>query len=128
MYILKVVHWIIAIMIWISSLFVPKRFLPFALFVQIGVMLSWLLTSRCILWDLQKMLDPTFVIKKDTSSEMFGFDRPTWLLITHTMIYLNTLNLGYRMDKLYETILFVIVYMCLNGQYLHKGDDDLSKY
>lgn len=128
MYILKVLHWIIAVMIWISAFIVPKKYLPFALFVQMGVMLSWLITNRCILWDIQKKFDPNFNISKDTSSAILGFDRPTWLMITHTMIYVNTLLLGYRMDILNQTLIFVIAYMCINGQYLHKGDDDMSKY
>jgi len=127
MFILKVIHWFIIIMLVASSL-LPKRFITYAFVFQIGVMLSWLLTGRCVLWDLQKKVDPTIDIKKDTTSEMLGIDRYTWLLITHTIIYINTLYLGYRLYKLYETKMFIIAYILLNGQYLHKGDDDLSKY
>jgi len=127
MFILKVIHWFIIIMLVASSL-LPKRFITCAFVFQIGVMLSWLLTGRCVLWDLQKKVDPTIDIKKDTTSEMLGIDRYTWLLITHTIIYINTLYLGYRLYKLYETKMFIIAYILLNGQYLHKGDDDLSKY
>jgi hypothetical protein len=128
MFILKLIHWFIAIMIWISSLLVPKRYLPFAMTLQILVMISWLVTGRCVLWDIQKNVDPTFKVGNDTSAEMLGFDRPTWLLITHTMIYMNTIMLGYRMNKLHEILLFVLLYMCINGKYLHNGDDDMSKY
>lgn len=128
MYILKVLHWFIAIMVWISAFIVPKSFLPFALFVQISVMMSWLITNRCILWDIQKKFDPNLKISSDTTSAMLGIDRPTWLMITHTMIYLNTILLGYRMNKFSKILAFVIAYICINCQYLHRGDDDLNKY
>lgn len=129
MLVLKLLHWFVALMIWISSLFVPNKYLSVALFIQLITMISWLVSNRCILWDVQKATDPTFVIKKDTTPEMLGIkDRNTWLQITHTMVYLNTMYLGFRMNKLHEIMIFLTIYILLNRQYLHRGDDDLSKY
>lgn len=122
-------HWISSLLLWASSVFVPTSLVPAALAFQIGVMVSWIVFQRCILWDLQKMADPSFRVNADATSERLGLrDRSTWLMITHTVIYMNTLALGYRAGVLEHVVLFLIVYMILNGQYLHKGDDDLSKY
>lgn len=126
--VLKILHWFIAIMIWGSSLFVSNKQLLFALSLQLFVMLSWLMAKRCILWDIQKKLDPNFSVGTDTSSHIFNMNRKQWLLFTHTMIYLNTLYLGYRTDSMKEIIIITILYLYVNGQFLHKGDDDLSKY
>lgn len=125
---LNILHWLFAIMLWMSSIIVPNKYLNFALCFQIMIFISWLLTERCILWDIQKKIDPSFKVKADTSSERFGIDRTLWLYITHSAIYLNTLYLGYRMNKLQEVIVLLVIYMCFNGQYFHKGDDDLNKY
>lgn len=125
---LNIIHWFIAIMLWMSSIIVPNKYLNFALYLQSMIFISWLLIERCILWDIQKKIDPSFKVKADTSSERFGIDRTLWLYITHTAIYLNTLYLGYKMNKLQEVIVLLVIYMCFNGQYFHKGDDDLNKY
>lgn len=125
---LNVIHWFLSIMLWMSSLIVPDHLLCSALYLQVMIFVSWLLTERCLLWDIQKKLDPTFKVNYDTTSQMLGINRKLWLYITHTAIYLNTLYLGCRMNKQKEIILLLLAYMCFNGQYFHKGDDDLNKY
>lgn len=125
---LNILHWFFAIMLWMSSIIVPNKYLTFALYLQIMIFISWLLTERCILWDIQMMMDPNFKVTSDTTSEKLGIDRTLWLYVIHTAIYLNTLYLGYRMNKLQEVIVLLLVYVCFNGQYFHKGDDDLNKY
>lgn len=128
-WLLVIAHWGSSLMLWMSSLFVPSPYIRWALYFQLAVMISWILTQRCILWDIQKWIDPTFRVDKDATSDRLGFeDRSTWLMVTHTVIYMNTLALGYRSGMLPNVVLFLIVYMILNGQYLHKGDDTLTKY
>lgn len=47
--------------------------------------------------------------------------------VVNTFTYINMLIIGYRLDRLYFTIVFLIGYIMING-YPSIADDDLSKY
>lgn len=126
--IIKLIHWIGVILVWFSALLVPKRFLPWAMAVQVGTLLSWLMFHRCILWDLEKKMNPGFKVEGDTTASKLNMDPSTVKRFTHSLIYTNLMLLGYRMGVPEITALVIVLYVIINKKFEHRGDDDLNKY
>lgn len=124
------VHWLLCISLIFSSLVLPEGPLKIAFAVNIIIFMSWLLFDRCIAWDIEKSVDPSFSISETSSRKLLNInlDQKTFTYINHTLIYINMLFGGYRLGILKETIVSLLAYIIINGKYLHRADDDLSKY
>ena len=126
--ILRAVHWIGVIAVWFSALLVPKQYLQWAAVLQVGTMLSWLMFHRCILWDLEKKMDPNFKVQSDTITSKTRFNPETVKKSTDFLIYTNLMLLGYRMEAPEVAGLFILLYVIINKKFEHRGNDDMSKY
>lgn len=126
----NIVHWILFGSIAFASFVLPKEPLKIAFAVNVLIFISWILFDRCIIWDIEKAIDPSFSVNKDTTKNLLNIDidQKTYNYITHTLIYINMLFGGYRLGILKETVVSLLAYMVINGKYLHRTDDDLSKY
>ena len=111
--ILKLIHWIGVFLVWFSALLVPKKCLPWAVALQVGTMLSWIMFHRCIMWDLEKKMDPAFNVQSDTITCKTRFNPETVKKSTDFLIY---------------TTLFILLYVIINKKFAHRGNDDMSKY
>jgi len=125
---LRVVHWIGVILVWFSAILIPQKYLPWAILIQLGTMMSWLMFHRCILWDLEIRMDPTFKVKSDTTSSKTSLNPETVKKSTDFLIYTNLMLLGYRMNVPELTSLFITLYVIINKKFEHRGNDDLDKY
>lgn len=124
----RIIHWIGVFLVWLSALLVPKRYLPVAIAIQVGTMISWLMFHRCILWDLERWMDPSFKVKGDTMASKLSLDPSLVKKSTHFLIYTNLMLLGYRMNVSEITALWILLYVIINKKFEHRGDDDLNKY
>lgn len=126
--ILKVLHWIGVLLVWCSALIVPGRYLPFAMVVQVTTLMSWLLFHRCILWDFEKWLDPSFNVQTDDTASRIQLNPEMVKKSTDFLIYTNLMLLGYRMGVPELTGLGILLYVIINKKFEHRGNDDMSKY
>lgn len=129
MTILTIIHGIIAVILSLSAyLLNSKKYLNWVYIFIITVMVSWLLFKRCLLWDLQVRYEKKFNIEKDCFCFRFK-DRKRFACrcLTSTIVYLNLLLIGYKLNRLLPTLLFLLFYIIKNG-YLSVTDDNLSKY
>lgn len=126
----NIIHWLLFISIVFSSFVLPKGPLKFAFAVNVLIFISWLLFDRCIAWDIEKAIDPSFSVAETSTRKLLNIDMDltTYNYITHTLIYINMLFGGYRLGILKETIVSLLAYIVINGKYLHRSDDELSKY
>ena len=125
---LNITHWILCVILSMSALF-PCRKIKQLSFIIISIILaSWIVFDRCILWDIQKSFDPNFKPTNDSTSNKLGIDHDTTNLIMGTVIYVNYFMLGKQIGYAKETINAILIYMLLNRQYVHRGNDKLSKY
>lgn len=125
---LRLLHWVGVFLVWFSSLILPRVYLPWAMLLQVGTMMSWLMFHRCILWDLEMRMDPTFKVKSDTISSKTSLNPETVKKSTDFLIYTNLMLLGYRMGVPEITSLFILLYVIINKKFEHRGNDDLDKY
>ena len=128
--VLHIVHWIVLIILVASSVLFGnwRNANMFSYIMVIGIFMSWLLFRRCILWDLQRKVNPEFDPRGDTTSSMVRMDPHTWNKITASLMYINFYFLGRKLKMGDSTLLMIILYLLLNGQYTCSALDNMEKY
>ena len=130
--ILNVIHNILAIVLASSFLLNSKKYLNWSYIFIISVMISWLLFKRCLLWDLQVRYEKNFDIEKDCTCSRLTKNhgegkRYLCRCLINTMVYVNLIIVGYKLNRLQYTLMFLMFYILING-YPNITDDNLSKY
>ena len=130
--ILTVIHNIISLVLAGSFLLNSEKYLNWAYISIILMMLSWLLFKRCLLWDLQVRYEKKFDIENDCTCSRLTKNhgeskRYLCRCLINTIVYLNLLVVGYKLNRLRYTLMFLIFYILING-YPNITDDNLSKY
>ena len=114
------IHQICGIIL-LFSMFIPNRNIKVFLYFAIATILaSWILFDGCVLWDLQKMVDPTFNTPTEPSGRKLGMSKKTRGYAEAILTYTNFIVLGYQIDRLPEALTIMIIYMVLNGEILTK--------
>ena len=72
MKVLEFFHWFVCIIMAYAAFIPNKTVKLYAYFSIIMIMVSWIIFDGCILWDIQKKIDPTFDIPNDTIGHMVG--------------------------------------------------------
>lgn len=131
--ILTIIHRSLGYFLVLSAyLLKSRKYLNWAYTIIIAIMVSWLLFKRCILWDLQVRYEKNFNIEKDcictTYTKNHGDDkRYLCRCLINTLVYLNLIVIGYKLNRLQYTLMFLMFYILING-YPNITDDNLSKY
>lgn len=126
---LKVIHWLICITLWFAWIVPNKMYKKVSFGFVMFVMLTWLVFDRCIMWDIQAKLDPKFMPSDDYYvASKLNMTENTYKHMTGTIIYINFMMLGKQLGIGIPTLNMILIYGLFNGQYLHRGDDDITKY
>ena len=117
---LNIIHWIVGFIL-LFPMFVPNKTVKLWSYGAIVLVLaSWIVFNGCVIWDVQKMIDPTFVISQDTIGKYIGVSNETWAYMNAILTYANLLVLGSQLGRLKEAITIFLIYLTLNGQLLTK--------
>ena len=95
MKVLEFFHWFVCIIMAYAAFIPNKTVKLYAYFFIIMIMVSWIIFEGCILWDIQKKIDPTFDIPNDTIGHMMGISNCEWGIYIETVpqnIYPRTPN------------------------------------
>ena len=126
---LRILHWLIALTLWFAWIVPNTKYKKFSLGFVTFTMITWLIFDRCIAWDIQMKFDPNFKPEDDyLIAKKLNIPPETYKLITSTIVYINYLMLGKQLGVGMHALNSVLIYGLFNRQYLHRGDDDLSKY
>lgn len=117
---LNLIHWIVGFVL-LFPMFIPNKNIKLVSYFAIAIVLaSWIIFDGCVIWDIQKMIDPSFVISGDTTGSKVGISNKKWAYINAILTYTNLIVLGYQLDRLQEALTIMIIYMMLNGELLTK--------
>lgn len=117
---LNIIHWVVACIL-LFPMFIPNKTVKLWSYGTIVVVLaSWIVFNGCVIWDIQKMVDPTFVISRDTVGTYIGVSNETWAYVNAILTYTNLLVLGSQLGRLPEAITIFLIYLALNGRLLAK--------
>ena len=120
MTVLNLIHWIVGFVL-LFPMFIPNKNIKLVSYFAIAIVLaSWIIFDGCVIWDIQKMIDPSFVISSDTIGSKVGISNKKWAYINAILTYTNLIVLGYQLDRLQEALTIMIIYMMLNGEILTK--------
>jgi len=113
-------HWVVCLLMAYSAFIPNKTVKLYAYFFIIMVMVSWIVFNGCILWDIQKKIDPTFDIPNDTIGKRMGISNKTYACVQTVVVCINLLVMGYQLNRLHESVLFLLMYFVVNGEFISK--------
>ena len=117
---LMLIHWVVGFVLLFPMFIQNKKIKLISYFAIAAVLASWIIFDGCVIWDIQKMIDPSFVISGDTLGNKIGMSNKKWAYINAILTYTNLIVLGYQLDRLQEALTIMIIYMSLNGEILTK--------
>ena len=102
--------------------FLPKPFLFPLLIINVITLLSWLLTRRCIFWDLYLYIDPSYNIK----NRLIRLKKDNLIASVIHLLSFNVIGLRLGLQK--PVFLFTLIYVILNGGVENPVMDNPEKY
>ena len=120
MKVLEFFHWFVCIIMAYAAFIPNKTVKLYAYFSIIMIMVSWIIFDGCILWDIQKKIDPTFDIPNDTIGHMVGVSNETYAYVQTIMLCINFIVMGYQLNRLRESVLVLLMYFAVNGEFISK--------